>query len=268
MKALALHPWKVTPAQAREIQLKLRARRETNDRLPPLRWVAGADVAFDLRRGAAGKGSWWVPKQEHGRAIAGVIVYSFPELVEVERVAAELPLAFPYIPGLLSFREMPVLIAAFERLRHEPDLIFYDGHGYAHPRRFGIACHLGVVLNRPMVGCAKSRLVGTHAEPARRAGSWTLLTDRLESGEGEETIGAVLRTRDAVKPIYVSTGHRVSLERAIELVLAVCDGYRIPRPTREADHFVEAVKRGDGRSRRLSSAQSRRRWGQSAARIR
>jgi len=266
MKALALHPWKVTPSQAREIQLKLRARCETNDRLPPLRWVAGADVAFDLRRAATGKGSWWRPQRDHGRAIAGVIVYRFPDLVEVERVAAELPLTFPYIPGLLSFREIPVLIAAFERLRHKPDLIFYDGHGYAHPRRFGIACHLGVLLDRPTVGCAKSRLIGTHAEPARRAGSWTPLVGRSASGEREETIGAVLRTRDAVKPIYVSMGHRISLERAIELVLAVCDSYRIPRPTREAHHFVEAVKRAEWPPRRRSSASGRRRPGKSTAR--
>ena len=275
MKALALHPWKVTPAQARAIQLELRARRETTARLPPLRWVAGADVAFDFR-GAAAKGSWWGPAKNHGRAIAGVIVYSFPEMVEVERATAELPLTFPYIPGLLSFREIPALIAAFERLRHEPDLIFYDGHGYAHPRRFGIACHLGVLLDRPVVGCAKSRLVGTHAEPARQAGGWAPLLDRREDGS-KETIGAVLRTRDAVKPIYVSTGHRIPLERAIELVLAVCDGYRIPRPTRDADHFVEAVKRGEWLPRHRSrpsagpapsSTESRRAAGKSTARIR
>ncbi len=275
MRALALHPWRVTPAAARAIQLELRAQRETIDRLPPLRWVAGADVAFNFR-GAAAKGPWWGPAKNHGRAIAGVIVYSFPEMVEVERATAELPLTFPYIPGLLSFREIPALIAAFERLRHEPDLIFYDGHGYAHPRRFGIACHLGVLLDRAVVGCAKSRLVGAHAQPARRAGSWAPLVDHGEGGR-EETIGAVLRTRDAVKPIYVSTGHRVSLERAIELVLAVCDGYRIPRPTREADHFVEALKRGEWPPRHRSrpsanltpsSTESRRAAGKSTARIR
>ena len=230
MKALALHPWEVTPAEARQIQLALRERVERSNRLPPLRCVAGADVALELRR---------------GRAIAGVVVYSFPELVEVERVTAERPLTFPYVPGLLSFREMPALLAALERLEHAPDLIFYDGHGYAHPRRFGIACHLGVLLDRPTVGCAKSRLIGRHAEPPRRAGRWTPLVDPAEGpGREEEIIGAVLRTRDGVKPIYVSQGHRISLERAVELVLAVCDGYRIPRPTREADHFVEAVKRG------------------------
>lgn len=236
MKALALHRWDVTPAEARQIQLELRARFEREDRLPALRRVAGADVALDLRR---------------RRAIAGVIVYSFPELVEVERVWAERRLSFPYVPGLLSFRETPALLRAFERLRHEPDLIFYDGHGYAHPRRFGIACHLGVLLDRPTVGCAKSRLIGRHAEPGPAAGAWTpLIDDRNEPPEMVgETIGAVLRTRAAVHPIYVSQGHRVSLRRAIELVLAVCDGYRIPRPTREADHFVEATKRARAKAR-------------------
>ena len=223
MKALELHRWDVTPAEALKIQLELRKRVELKDRLPELRYVAGADVALDLER-------------KH--AVGGVIVYTFPGLVEVERVAAERGLTFPYVPGLLSFRESPVLIEAFERLRHEPDLIFYDGHGYSHPRRFGITCHLGVLLDRPTIGCAKSRLIGTHAEPASAAGRWTPLRD------GEETIGAVLRTRDSVQPIYVSQGHRVSLERTVELVLAVCDGYRVPKPTREADHFVEAAKRG------------------------
>lgn len=231
MKTLALHPWEVTPAEARQIQLELRARVERRDRLLRLGHVAGADVALDLRRRCA---------------IAGVVVYSFPALVEIEYATAERPLTFPYVPGLLSFREMPALLAAFERLEHEPDLIFYDGHGYAHPRRFGIACHLGVLLDRPTIGCAKSRLIGTHREPPRAAGRWTPLVDAVAGLGGEqETIGAVLRTRQAVKPIYVSQGHRVSLKRAVEMVLAVSDGYRIPRPTREADHFVEAVKRGD-----------------------
>jgi len=224
MKAYITHPWAVTPAEARQIQLDLRTKLELEDRLPPLRRVAGADVALDLHR---------------GRAIAGVIVYRFPEMEETERATATRPLSFPYIPGLLSFREMPALLAAFEGLLNDPDLIFYDGHGYAHPRRFGITCHLGVALNRPTVGCAKSCLIGTHAEPGRKRGSWVPLYDH------EEVIGAVMRTRPGVKPIYVSSGHRVSLKRALELILVVSDGYRIPRPTREADHFVGAVKRGD-----------------------
>ena len=217
-----MHRWDVAPAEARQIQLDLRRRLVRGDRTGRIRTVAGADVAFDLRR---------------GRAIAGVVVFSFPSLEEVERVSAVCPLTFPYVPGLLSFREVPALLAAFAKVRHTPDVIFVDGQGYAHPRRFGIACHLGVLLGAPTVGCAKSRLIGTYAEPPRPAGHWAVLRD------GRETIGAVLRTRAGVKPIYVSAGHCVSLATAIRLTLAACDGYRIPLPTRAADRFVEAVKR-------------------------
>lgn len=222
MKFLQLHRWDVTPAEARVIQTELRARVEIRDRLPPLEFVAGADVALDLARNVA---------------IAGAILYRFPQMIEGERVSAERPLSFPYVPGLLSFRELPALLDAFAKLTRAPAAIFYDGHGYAHPRRFGIASHLGVLLDVPSIGCAKSRLIGTHLEPGARPGAWAPLTD-----DGE-AIGAVVRTRRSVRPIYVSIGHRVSLPRAIELALAVCDGYRIPRPTRQADHFVESVKR-------------------------
>ncbi len=222
MKPVLAHSWDVTPAQARQIQLELRDRVELEGRERKLHRIAGADAALDLQA---------------GRVIAGVVIYRFPDLVEIERVWAEAPLTFPYIPGLLSFREMPAILAAFEKVHEPPDLIYYDGHGYAHPRRFGIACHLGVALDRPAIGCAKSRLIGRHEEPPAKRGGWTPLED------GEETIGAVLRTRAGVKPVYVSQGHRVRLGRAIELVLAVSDGYRIPRPTRDADHFVESVKR-------------------------
>lgn len=222
MKFLRLHPWDVTPAEARAIQSRLRERVITRDRLPRLRFVAGADVALDLTRRVA---------------IAGVILYRFPQMTEVERVSAERPLTFPYVPGLLSFREIPALLDAFAKLTTAPSAIFYDGHGYAHPRRFGIASHLGVLLDTPTIGCAKSRLIGTHREPPQRAGASVPLTD-----DGE-TIGAVLRTRPGTRPIYISIGHRISLRRAIALALAVCDGYRIPRPTRQADHFVESVKR-------------------------
>lgn len=224
MKSHLKNRWDVTPAEARQIQLSLRERVELRNRLGRVQRVAGADVALDLTQ---------------GQAIAGVVVYSFPDLQEVERVWARRPLTFPYIPGLLSFREMPAILAAFEQVRKEPDLIFYDGQGYAHPRRFGIACHLGVALDRPTIGCAKSRLVGEHEEPPRERGGWTPLKDK------GERIGAVLRTRTEVKPIYVSQGHRISLVRAVELTLAVSDCYRIPRPTRDADHFVGTVKRGE-----------------------
>jgi deoxyribonuclease V len=226
MKSLPLHRWDVTPAEARRIQEELRRRvsAERPRTISPerIRRIAGADVALDTAR---------------GRAIAGVIVYSFPALEELERAWSAQPLQFPYVPGLLSFREAPALLAAVERLRQSFDLLFCDAHGYAHPRRFGLACHLGVLLGRPTVGVAKSRLIGTHTEPAPEPGAWTPL---LDAGE---PIGAVLRTRAGARPVYVSTGYRVGLQSAIQLTLAVCDGYRIPRPTREADHYVEAIKR-------------------------
>ncbi len=221
---MRLHRWRVTPREAARIQLRMRERVELADRLPRIRCVAGADLAYDVAR---------------NRAIAGVVIYKFPEMEEIERVWAESPITFPYVPGLLSFREIPALLKVFRRVRHAPDLIFYDGHGYAHPRRFGIACHLGVLLDRPTIGCAKSLLVGTHGDLPRRAGSWTLLRD------GDEILGAVLRTRDAIHPIYVTQGHRISLQTAVKFVPAVLDGYRIPRPTRDADRFVAAVKRSE-----------------------
>lgn len=224
MKSTIPTRWDVTPAEARVIQLSLCDHVELADRFGVLRHVAGADVALD---------------QDHGRAIAGIVIYRFPQLEEVERVWAESPLVFPYIPGLLSFREMPAILSALERVRATPDLIFYDGHGYAHPRRFGIACYLGVALDCPTIGCAKSRLIGMHDEPPAKRGEWCPLRDK------GDVIGAVVRTRPGVKPIYVSIGHRVSLKTAIELVMAVSGPYRIPRPTREADQFVGALKRGD-----------------------
>jgi deoxyribonuclease V len=143
----------------------------------------------------------------------------------------------PYIPGLLAFREAPILARAFEKLNCEPDVVLFDGHGFAHPRRMGIASHMGLLLDKPSIGCAKSRLVGTHQEPGNTPGEWSPLMD------GEQQIGAVLRTRGNVKPIFVSCGHKMDLKTALMIVLQCCDGYRIPKPTREADHFVENVKR-------------------------
>ena len=232
MKSLQVHDWNVTPGEAREIQSRLRHLVELNDRLPRLRIIAGADVALEL----AEPGGW---RKARGRAFAGVVVYRFPEMLEIERVSAHLPLRFPYVPGLLSFREIPALLAAFARLRHAPDLIFYDGHGYAHPRRIGIASHLGLLLDRPTIGVAKSLLIGKYREPAATVGRISPVLDE-KSGE---TIGAALRTRQGARPVFVSQGHRISLAHAVELTLAVSDGYRIPRPTRDADRWVATAKR-------------------------
>jgi deoxyribonuclease V len=228
--------WNLTPREAMRLQESLREHVELQDRFGDIRYVAGADMAFD-------------PETEV--AFAGVIVYRFPELEEVERRMARRKLRFPYVPGLLSFRESPVLLAAFARLRTEPDLILIDGHGRAHPRRFGIACHIGILFDKPTVGCAKSRLVGEHQEPGEMAGSTTPLM--LEG----ERIGVVLRTRDDVKPIYVTTGHRVSLDSAVGLVKQCVDGFRIPKPTREADHYVRDLRRGYQVSREVKSRESR-----------
>jgi deoxyribonuclease V len=214
--------WNLTPREAIRLQESLRERVELQDRFGEIRFVAGADMAFD-------------PETEV--AFAGVIVYRFPGLEEVERRMARRQLRFPYVPGLLSFRESPVLLAAFARLRTEPDLILIDGQGRAHPRRFGIACHIGILFDKPTIGCAKSRLVGEHQEPGKKAGSTTPLM--LEG----ERIGVVLRTRDDVRPIYVTTGHRVSLDSAVGLVKQCVDGFRIPKPTREADHYVRDLRR-------------------------
>jgi deoxyribonuclease V len=236
------HRWDVTPAEARKIQEQLRNRWTGEDAIGAIRTVAGLDASFVLTGSQALKKltSHWNRLREANRAIGCVVVYRFPEMEEVECAYAILTLDFPYVPGLLSFREIPVLLAALRKLRAMPDLLFCDGQGYAHPRRMGLASHLGVVLDLPTIGCAKSLLIGSHKALPEKAGSWTPLIDPKADGE---RIGAVLRTRTGVKPIYVSQGHRISLETSIRMTLAVTDGYRIPRPTRDADHFAGEIKR-------------------------
>lgn len=221
MHARLTHPWNLTPKAAVALQRKLSKQVVPENDFGEIRFVAGADIALD-------------PRTNTG--YAGVIVYSFPELEEVERRWARGRLAFPYVPGLLSFREGPLLLEVMDGLRKEPDLLLFDAQGIAHPRRFGLASHLSLLLGKPGIGVAKSRLCGVHREPANRVGAWTPLRD------GHETLGAVLRTRKDVKPIFISVGHRVSLEMAVELTLACCDGFRIPRPTRQADRFVAQLK--------------------------
>jgi len=221
-----LHPWSVTPAEAVAIQQALRARVETTDRLPQIRHVAGVDVGFE----------------DGGRVTrAAVAVLAYPDLQPVDRALARLPTRFPYVPGLLSFRELPAVLAAIEALAVRPDVYLCDGQGLAHPRRFGIACHLGVLIDAPSIGVAKTRLIGSHAEPPPEKGGWTPLQD------GDEVIGAVLRTRTGVKPVYVSIGHRVSLATAIRLVLACTRGYRLPETTRQAHRLASARDAGGSR---------------------
>ena len=186
--------------------------------------VVGADVSYAKRAETM---------------YAAVVVMEWPSGEVVEEVTAERRAEFPYIPGLLSFREMPSLLAAFEKLRIRPDVIICAGHGIAHPRGFGIASHLGVLLDVPTIGCAKKRLVGEHAEPGPERGSQVPL--RLEG----KTIGTVLRTRSNVKPVFISIGHRIGLRSAVRLVLETGGGYRLPEPTRLAHLLSNAARRGE-----------------------
>lgn len=236
------HRWDVAPAEARQIQEELRNHWTGQDAFGEIRTVAGLDAAFVLTGSQALKNpaARWDRLRNANRAIGCVVMYHFPEMEELQRAYAIVPLDFPYIPGLLSFREIPVLLTALRKLPAMPDLLFCDAQGFAHPRRLGLASHLGVVLDLPTIGCAKSLLIGIHKPVPQRAGSWTPLLDEKAGGE---RIGAAVRTRTGVNPIYVSQGHRVSLESSIRLTLAVTDGYRIPRPTRDADAFAGDIKK-------------------------
>ena len=223
MQPVIEHGWQLTPAEAVALQNALRQRVERVDRLPAIRHVAGVDVGFE----------------EGGRvARAAVAVLAFPGLQLAATSVARRPVEFPYVPGLLAFRELPAVLAALANLNIAPDLILYDGQGIAHPRRFGIASHLGVLLDVPTIGAAKTRLTGQYAEPQDVKGAWTPLID------GAEAIGAVVRTRVGVKPIYVSIGHRVSHKTAIELTLACVTRYRLPETTRQAHHLASVKSEG------------------------
>jgi deoxyribonuclease V len=236
------HPWNVSTTEARYIQEQLRSLWEGKDRLGKIRTIAGLDAAFVVTGSQALQNqiSRWERFREANRAIGCVVAYRFPEMVEIEKQFAIVTLEFPYVPGLLSFREIPALLAALKKLKAKPDLFFCDGQGYAHPRRFGLASHLGVLVDRPSIGCAKSILIGAHGALKEKSGSWTELVDPKANGE---RIGAVVRTRKGIRPVYVSQGNRISLETAVRLTLAVTDGFRIPRPTRDADHFAGEIKR-------------------------
>ena len=239
MRLRVKHKWDISVTEAREIQEKLRQQWVGEDRLGTIRTVAGLDAAFVLTGSQAlrAKTSRWMARREANRAIAAAVVYNYPEMEELERAYAVVRLHFPYVPGFLSFREIPALLAVLQKLRCAPDLLFCDGQGYAHPRRMGLATHLGIVLDLPTIGCAKSILIGTHGTLAEQQGAWAAMMDE------EQIIGAALRTRTGVKPMYVSPGNRVSLQTALRLTLLVNDGKRIPRPTRDAHHYVSAVKR-------------------------
>ena len=211
------HPWDLAPAAARALQGELRDRVVRTDELGDVARVAGVDVGFE-------------DGGDTTRAVVSVLRY--PDLEPVEDAIARRPTRFPYIPGLLSFRELPAVLDAVAALDVLPDVLLCDGQGLAHPRRMGIACHLGVVTGLPTIGVAKSRLIGEHAPVPDVKGAWTPLV------HDDEVVGAVLRSRRGVKPIYVSIGHRVSLERALELVRGCLGRYKLPETTRRADRIA------------------------------
>jgi deoxyribonuclease V len=220
------HRWDLTEAEARALQRELAGKVERADRFGEVRTVGGVDLGF--------------ARSPHGAEIgrAALVVLRLPERELVERQVVERPVSFPYVPGLLSFREAPAVLAAFERVQTIPDVVLFDGQGYAHPRRFGLASHLGVVLDLPSIGCAKSRLVGQYEEPLRELGAFTPLVD------GGETVGAAVRTRPRHAPLFVSPGHKIGVASAVAITLACCrEGAFMPVPTRAAHDAVTAHAR-------------------------
>lgn len=211
-----LHDWDVSPEEAIAIQERLRPLvQQTNGvALDQIRTVAGIDASY----------------QEVGQA--AIVVFSFPDLKIIDQATATRESFFPYVPGLLSFREGPVVLDAIAKLKQQPDLLIFDGQGYAHPRRFGLACHLGLYLDRPSIGCAKTRFIGTFEEPGPNKGDSAPL---LDAGE---TIGMVVRTKANTRPLFVSVGHKIDLPTAVEVVLRCVRDYRLPETTRAADHLA------------------------------
>jgi deoxyribonuclease V len=227
MKAKALHPWQVTTHEAIAIQKRLRAQVITENTVGEIRYIAGADISTS---------------KDSPKAYAGVVVLSYPALQVVEERGIEDEVTFPYVPGLLAFREGPALIKVFEQLTIEPDVIVFDGQGLAHPRGMGIATHMGLVFDKPSIGCAKSLLFGRYQEPDQEKGAWADLRDP----QGH-IIGAVVRSKPKTTPIFVSIGHRLDLPTAIRLLIECARGVRIPEPTRLAHNFVTQLSRGGGR---------------------
>lgn len=215
MKIKRLHPWNVTPSEAREIQKRIAEAVSTADDFTKIERVAGVDVGY-----------------KNNRARAAIVVFGYPELDILDYEVLEGEIGFPYVPGLLSFREIPHLLQVLEKLKTDPDLVIADGQGIAHPLRLGVASHLGILAGIPTIGCAKSRLIGTYQEPGEEKGSFTYLYDN------DNIIGAVVRTRAKVSPVYVSCGHKISLETAVEYVLTCTTKFRLPEPIRAAHRMT------------------------------
>ena len=221
MRAKSIHPWNLTPKEAVQLQKELKEQIRTDLPFKRPHLVAGVDVAY-------------LPREQ--QSIASVVVLSYDGLEMLESTVAKSDTPFPYVPGLLSFREIPVILKAIEKLSSLPDLIYVDGHGQAHPRRFGIASHLGLWLKHPTIGIGKSRLCGEFREPGQRRGSSTNLTHQ------GEMIGQVLRTRKGVKPIFVSVGYGLPLKECVRWTLEVTPRFRLPEPIRQADALAGKSK--------------------------
>jgi deoxyribonuclease V len=220
-RTLLIHPWIVSPKKAIEIQEGLRKKLRLRPPKAPFKTVAAADVSYSLA---------------DDRFYAAFLVFSYPGLDLMETASARGRVSFPYIPGLLTFREAPILLKAFSRLKSKPGLLLFDGQGIAHPRSMGIAAHMGILLDLPSIGCAKSRLWGEAAEPGPDQGSCVLLCQE------SRTVGMIVRTRTGVKPVYVSPGHRMDLDASVKIILSLCRGYRIPEPLRQAHIFVNQLR--------------------------
>ncbi|WP_417503125.1 deoxyribonuclease V [Marinobacter sp.] len=220
MEPIIHHPWTISEEEALSLQQELATKVVTTDQIGEIKLVAGVDVAY---------------QKDSDKLVAAVVILDAETLEIVETATAEDIERFPYIPGLFSFRELPPLIKAFAKLQHTPDLVVCDGQGLAHPRRFGLACHLGVIFDVPTVGCGKTRLLGEHQEPDTTRGAVAPLVDH------NEVIGNVLKTQTNINPIYVSIGHRVSLTTACEWVLKLAPKYRLPETTRQADQVVRTT---------------------------
>lgn len=231
-----LHDWALTPEQAIALQRQLAPRVERHDRLDAVEWIAGMDIGFE---------------DDGATTRAAVVLLHWPELIPVDEIVHREPTRMAYIPGLLSFREIPAALGAFERLSRRPDLVMVDGQGIAHPRRLGIAAHLGLWLDLPTLGVAKKRLCGRHGEVPAAKGEWTALSDKRRDEDpadatvdasGRVIIGAMLRSRENVKPVIVSPGHRLSLTTALGWTIACLGRTKLPEPTRLADRI--ASRRG------------------------
>ncbi|HKS27004.1 MAG TPA: deoxyribonuclease V [Pyrinomonadaceae bacterium] len=219
-----LHEWNKTPREAVELQKRLREQVRLAPLSREIKTIAGADISFN---------------KFDPTVYAGIVVLSFPEMEVIEEAGVVSEARFPYIPGLLSFRETPSVLEAWSQLKTEPDALMLDGQGLAHPRRVGIACHIGLMIERPTLGCAKSVLVGKYEEPDVERGSWSEMIDK------GEVVGAAVRTKRKVQPVYVSPGHLIDLDGAIDLALRSDGGYRQPEPTRRAHLLVNALRRGE-----------------------